>query len=345
MRAAYTNRRGMSPWMLFALLGGTVLFGGIGTVATLAAFGVIELPFLNQQARASRPQSGVPVVMSSRPIPAYTQISREHFLNPRTGDPVLAYLSEEIIAEKGIIRDIGQLQGRVLKKDKAPGYVFREEDFFPEGTRPGLVAGIPPGMRAFVLEVQGSNLRGIHSLKAGDHFDIVGTLPVDFEKMLPRHLANKMSPELLASLSNRSGLPKRASVKVLVQDGVVVLPLATREVPDATKPIPKDGTLTRRPVQEITIAVKDHEVPQLTEALAIDAELICVPRSGHPDDPGSTSRTPDAIATPGLRVMDVISGGKRETLIFPEQGEGPLQPPPLAPAADDSAKTATITMK
>src|ERR1044071_10486415 len=47
-----------------------------------------------------------------------------------------------------------------------------------------------------------------------------------------------------------------------------------------------------RPVQEAFIAIDPDEVAPLTEAIAVDAKLTSIPRSGRPDDPPN-SRTPN----------------------------------------------------
>ena len=47
-----------------------------------------------------------------------------------------------------------------------------------------------------------------------------------------------------------------------------------------------------RPVQEVVIAIDPEEVARLTEAMAVEARISIVPRSGRPDDPAD-SETPD----------------------------------------------------
>jgi hypothetical protein len=81
-------------------------------------------------------------------------------------------------------------------------------------------------------------------------------------------------------------------VRVIVQSAVIVEPMALRGVP-TTQTSLTDGAATRtRPVQEVVIAVEPHEVALLTEAMAVDATLTTIPRSGRPDDPAD-STTPD----------------------------------------------------
>src|SRR5262249_33828142 len=160
-----------------------------------------------------------PVPLAVRPIPAYTKITREDLIDPKTGEPMLIYLTPEQVERRGVLTSFDQLIGRVLNRDKQVGYGFTDKDFFPDGTRPGVVAGIPPGKRAFVFEVKGDKIHGLHNLKTGDRFDLLGTLPID-DKTQGK---NKQAP-------GPDGLPKRAGVKVLVQNGSIVVPLGTREV-------------------------------------------------------------------------------------------------------------------
>jgi hypothetical protein len=72
----------------------------------------------------------------------------------------------------------------------------------------------------------------------------------------------------------------------------------------------------------------------LSEALAVHAEIICVARSGQPDDP-EDSVTPGMNPAPGLRTVETIVGGRRQVLIFPKPGQGPLE----LPAPEEPPKT------
>jgi hypothetical protein len=138
---------------------------------------------------------------------------------------------------------------------------------------------------------------------------------------------------LQAQLSNWD---KQATVRVIVQSAVIVEPMATRGVPTVQTSL-TDGAATRtRAVQEVVIAVEPHEVALLTEAMAVDATLTTVPRSGRPDDPVD-STTPDLrpsspFSTPGdsdldsrlspgegddFAVVETIMGQKRSLTAVP----------------------------
>jgi len=137
---------------------------------------------------------------------------------------------------------------------------------------------------------------------------------------------------------------KQATVQVLVQNGHVVEPLTTRQVPISSRTLTQ-GPITRtKPVQELVIAVAPDEVARLTEAMAVGAEISCVPRSGRPDDPvdsvtpnlkpwspftGLGSAPADwgqhgggSSLNPGgspLTMIESISGSKREIIAVPSR--------------------------
>jgi len=83
-----------------------------------------------------------------------------------------------------------------------------------------------------------------------------------------------------------------------------------------------------RAVQEAVIAVSPNEVALLTEAMAVDARLSSIPRSGRPEDPVN-SRTPDLrpfspFAAPGggnrtnaFSTVETIMGPKRAVTAVP----------------------------
>jgi len=88
--------------------------------------------------------------------------------------------------------------------------------------------------------------------------------------------------DLQARLTNWQ---KQATVRVVVQNGSIVEPMMTRQIPVANNSLTQGLIVRTKPVQEVVIAVAPSEVARLTEALAVNADISCVPRSGRPDDP------------------------------------------------------------
>src|SRR6185295_11871445 len=202
------------------------------------------------------------------------------------------YLPPRAVTSEMIV-NIADVIGRVLDHDKEPGYVFTESDFLPKGTREGLVAGIPAGKRA--VRISADKVDGLFGLHAGDRFDLLATMPIDASRNSGSGqnfgFSGPYSQELSlqAQLSNWN---KQATVRVIVQSAVIVEPMSTRGVPVVQTTL-TDGAATRvRPVQEAVIAVDPDEVAPLTEALAVEARLTGIPRSGRPDDPAN-SCTPE----------------------------------------------------
>jgi hypothetical protein len=204
--------------------------------------------------------------------------------------------------------------------------VFTKSDFFPDGTRPGLVAGIPPGSRA--MRVQADKVDGFFELRPGDHFDLMATLPIDTKSNPTQNLSfGGTFAQALSLQAQLTNWQKQATVRCIVADGIVVEGLMTRQVPVYSTTLTQ-GALTRmRPVQEIVLALKPDEVARLTEAIAVDAKIQAVPRSGRPGDP-QDSTTPDLRpfspfdtgAGPtgrGLTVVESIVGSKRQLHAIP----------------------------
>ena len=79
------------------------------------------------------------------------------------------------------------------------------------------------------------------------------------------------------------------------------------------------------------IALDPDEIPELTAAMAMDATITVVARSGHPDDANVPSVTPNSEPTPPPTAIETVIGGKRETIYFP----GP--PGDTAKLPDDGA--------
>ncbi|HXD17397.1 MAG TPA: hypothetical protein VN654_10300 [Vicinamibacterales bacterium] len=258
-------------------------------VGALAAFGLVDLSRL----RSSEPSTAglIPVPTPAKAIPAYTRVRRDHLWDAAHGRLSVVYLPPRAVTPEMLV-GISDVIGRVLDHDKEPGYVFTESDFLPRGTREGLVAGIPAGKRA--VRISADKVDGLFGLHAGDRFDLLATMPIEASRGSGGQSFGFSGPysQQLALQAQLSNWDKQATVRVIVQSAVVVEPMVTRAVPVYQSSL-TDGASTRvRPVQEAVIAIDPDEVAPLTEAMAVDAKLTSIPRSGRPDDPPN-SRTPN----------------------------------------------------
>lgn len=306
----------------------------VPALVALWYFGLLRIPGLGGKPSYA---GMVAVPVSAQRIPRYTKITRDHFWDPQKMELAVVHMRPEQMP-KEVITDLRKILGRVLDHDKAAGYAFTESDFLPPGTRPGLVAGIPAGKRA--IRVDADKVNGIFGLQPGDRFDLVSAVPLEAGRpgqqpgfaslggVYGRQL------DMQARLSNWQ---KQATVRVIVQNGVVVEPMTTRQVPVFSRSLTQGAVTRTRPVQEIVIAVDPGEVAPLTEALAVEADLNCIPRSGRPDDPrhsmtpGLSPRSPFAFPaaggdagaapaprpSPALTMIETINGGRRDMVAAP----------------------------
>jgi Flp pilus assembly protein CpaB len=303
--AAYSStRRKNSPVLVVALTLMLIVVGAAATVATLAALGLVDLPFL--RSREPSRVGMVKVALSARLIPAYKLIRRDDLIDPATGTWIESWVSEKDIVPHKIVADPTKIIGRVMTYDKGPLFSFTENDFMPVGTRAGLVAGIPPGKRSLTLPT--AKLDGIYGLQMGDRFDIVSTLPVD---------KNRTSAQ--RNVRGLDGMPPpEPRVRVLVENGAVVTPVHVRDGLSTSQSLTKGSRSSMKPVEEVVIALEPEEIPGLTAAMSQNAAILVVARSGHPDDAKIDSVTPDSNPPPPPTIIETVVGDKRETVVFPQ---------------------------
>ncbi len=92
MRPIKPNTRRRSLWRTVLLALVAIVIGGAGTVAALAGLKVIDLgqAGILEEARI-HPADWIAIPLSARPIPAYTEVTREYLMNVKTGEWVLAW--------------------------------------------------------------------------------------------------------------------------------------------------------------------------------------------------------------------------------------------------------------
>jgi Flp pilus assembly protein CpaB len=290
------------------LITSALVAGVAGIVVAAWMAGVLNVSFFRSGIRSTA--GLVPVPISAIAIPEYTKVTRDHLWDTKNARITVIYLQPKAVPPDTFV-NLRDVIGRVLSHNKQPGYTFTETDFLPKGTREGIVGGIPPGKRA--IRVQAEKVDGLYGLRPGDRFDLVATLAIDGGRGGGAQGFNVggVYGQQLALQARLSNWQKQATVRVMVQNGVIVEPMITRQIPVFTNSLTQGGVSRQRPVQEIVIAIDPEEVARLTEAMAVDAKIACIPRSGRPDDPRN-SVTPDLspvspFTGPGLNTAGVAS--------------------------------------
>ncbi len=356
-RQYVTHRRSVMGPTLIAV--GIICLGLVGGALLLHSTGAINLPFLAGGEDDGPPKldtrGKIPVPLAVRPVKAYERVVRGHILNPRTMQIAVVWMRPEDVPE-GAAKGARDILGRVMRWDKEAGQIFMESEFYPKGTRPGPTAGIPPGKRA--MRLRAAEVPGLHGLNQGDRFDIVMTVEVEIEE--PKSAKGRTSElevdgpyapladtELRAPVEAPRVKRRRAEVRVVVQDGIVVQPVRQRTEIGQKASLLRGSSLTAKPIEEMVIAVDPHEVAALNQARAIEANLQVAMRSGQVPEDGAE---PDHGEIPNLEIdiseeipangetgpgkvklIEVISGGKKRLMAVPvgkgedekkDEGEG-----------------------
>jgi len=326
-----------------------------GVVGLLIATGTLRLG----EETFVPPEGKIAVPISPRKLPAYRKLTLDDLVSPRTGRVAALYFEPEQVREE-MLTDLTKIVGRVLQRTKPAGFAFTERDFAPEGTRAGLSAGVPPGRRAMRVDV--SQVPGLQDLAVGDRFDLVATLPLESDALETERIGGIRAADLTTLDPGLANWRKQATVDVIVQNGLLVAPMTTREVPVYVNTLTQGAVTRTRPVQEVVIALAAEEVARLTQALAVGARVQAVIRSGHPDEPAD-SVTPDHVPRSpfgytaerdggggggGYTILETISGSERrylavgEGLVPPaptdERAEAAEEPRPNAPTAGEAPR-------
>lgn len=334
-----------SPGLLSRLLYPLLIFSVllIGLVIYTVINGELRLPFgdgavfafgkteaiQETRQRPGQPDGTVAVLACPRMLPAFTKLTREHLLTAEGLHTVPVV--EEAIDENGLFRpnatDVRRLLGRVLKRPKGVNYPYSEADLLPAGTRPGPSAGIPPGMRG--MWIAADTIPGLADARAGDRLDLVAAEMVDPKTPDLEALGEVSDPRMRMKIQQATMTPTEREVRswVVARDALVVSPLRRREVMQDARP-----SSPAKIVEEVMLAMSTEDVARYSQALARDAAIVAAPRSGQPvteaqeienSEPADPAADLQRLLFGGddedarLGVVEVIRGGKRETVTIP----------------------------
>ena len=326
--SAVTPRRSGSG--LSGLTGSQGLLLLVAALLVVLAVAIVSgaLPWFSSPPPPPSTEGLVAVPTVARRVAAYGRITRDDVWDARQGRLAVLYLPPNAVTPAMLTR-VQDVVGRVLAHEKLPGYVFTEADFLPKGSRDGLVGGIPPGQRA--MRIPAERVQGLHGLHLGDRFDLVATLPIETGRNGASPSMGLSGPyeEQMALEARLSNWQKQATVRVLVQNGLIVQPMGPRVEEQVQNSLGQGASVRTRAIQEAVIAVAPEEVARLTEGMVVQALITAVPRSGQPEEeivdtpdlqPSSPFSTFGGPADDGsFRTVETFMGRTREMAAVPRR--------------------------
>lgn len=293
------KKRGRSSGNSVLLMLVLIIIGAIAAVATVMIFndgklfGSSKPPVAKVEGADENGKIAVPLCV--RNIDAYAAVQNEDLIDPKVKDFAVRKVDALKAKEQGFITDITQIRGRVLGRDKLPGYAFVEADFLPKGTRPGPGAAIENGARGVWIEP--AQVQGLDSLRRGDRFDLMAMVKVRDGAAAAD--ARYATPGAQAARADEGAW--NTSKRLLVSNGKVVVAL------------PQDQQM--RKGKKIFVQVSEAEAVELQSALTVNAEIVSFLRSGQPG--AGDSNLPEPARPQAMDTIEVMQGGKTTTVQVP----------------------------
>lgn len=289
------------------------------------------LPVAWQQESSSDPDSHqVPVPITARPLKPFTRIQAEDFIDPATGKIRLFYFPASKVKESWVT-EISALLDRIVTHEIDAGRAVQESDLLPEGTRPGIVAGVGP--EEVAISIDDRLLHGLKEVHVGDLFTVMGTRPFS-----PQHQFQSVRQSLPADPQGASPqgsgtLFDQASVNILAENVRLISIGAPREIEETrmvTRVIPasveyqgdkivraSSEAVFQEPqsvsvtVQEYVIAISPQNVAALGEAIVTKTPMQAILRSsrlGEQQNEEQQELRPSGTV-PGISQKDPLQAG------------------------------------
>ena len=293
------KKRGRSSGNSVLLMLVLIIIGAIAAVATVMIFNDGKL-FGSPKPQVAKIEGAdengkIAVPLCVRGIEAYAAVQNEDLIDPKVKDFAVRKVDAQKAKDQGFITDITQIRGRVMGRDKLPGYAFVEADFMPKGTRPGPGAAIENGARGVWIEP--AQVQGLDSLRRGDRFDLMAMVKVrDAAAAADARFA---APGAQAARADEGAW--NTSKRLLVSNGKVIVAL------------PQDQQL--RKGKKIFVQVAEAEAVELQSALTVNAEIVSFLRSGQPG--AGDSNLPEPAHPQAMDTIEVMQGGKTTTVQVP----------------------------
>lgn len=224
----------------------------------------------------------VPVPKSLTSLKAFSKVNREDVYDLKLGDDSYFWLPKaQVDANPDWMVSVDQIIGRVMARDKSPDFVFQEKDFLPEGSRTGLMGGVPVGKQGFFLDVD--QIPGLRFLKKGDRFDLLVNLPEETRDPSAEYGL------LMGGIRVQGGKPVPVTGIRMLAQGAELIALTTNRTMTTQGGLSLSTTdANGRPLRDekeerVLIAISPQESVPLTDALGNELTIHAVIRSGQGD--------------------------------------------------------------
>jgi hypothetical protein len=281
--------RGRKPWVVYTVISLAVLLA-VGLTWRFGFPDHFSSVFAGDKKQESR-AGKVAILIAPAQMQAFTAIDPAAFIDPRTGDFMVAWIAEKAANDGGFIRDPAAIRGRVLKRDKAVGLGFSEADFFPRGSQPSLTSALEPGQRSVHLDA--SEIEGLRSLKRFDHFDLYA---VKLKARANTNGAAYMDPDA-ARIAAQNGEWETDRL-VIAQNAMILVPVP-------------EGKNAKNP-DAVEVAMTMEEATALADAKAKGAKILCLGSSGKPGGDKTPLMAPEG---PALDTIQVHTGATASTTV------------------------------
>lgn len=231
----------------------------------------------------------------------------------RTDDGIVLQLDNgNIVSARQLVKLGGafvqptDIIGRVVRREKSPGFAFSEDSFFSVGTPSGLAGATPPGMRAMTLEA--TRLAGVHRISMGEQIDLVANIPVNKLARFESSTGGGLIGGDLVSGTSRSvrDEDKETTARLVARQAIVLMPVVQRVSTESSASLTQGKRLLSVPVEEVVLAVAAEDVSAVTAALELEATVNVLVRSGRIDSesqPPAAREGMVAVPVPGQTLL------------------------------------------
>lgn len=222
-------------------------------------------------------------------IKAFRPITAQDLAEPLTGELRQYYFKPNAVSDDWI-GSVGDLLGRVVRRDIDAGYIFTEDDLLPKGAPSGISGGIPQGRMAMTINAE--TVAGLAELSRGNRFDLIASDSFDLQKALGSRVS--VGGSVLASVGEKA-INTLVAVNALVVD---------------------------RQGDRVTLAIRPSEVAGLTKSLALKSSLFSIAKPGNGDivenqiSSPATELTSDVNPLANIAITEMIIGGNRRVSAF-----------------------------